>query len=135
MSWQYRETRLWIDKFWVALEIERGLVKLVIDLVHGFEGVVFEDFLANLVPEIFLRVELRRVLEFGAGFGRRRRSIWPDLYQQIYRVGCAEAGDAVRADGGPADPEISLHRSFGLPLRPLLPRSEADLAISTVAYA
>jgi hypothetical protein len=44
-----------------VLEIERGLLELVIDFVHGFESVVLENFLANLVPEIFLRVELRRV--------------------------------------------------------------------------
>src|SRR5262249_18399066 len=28
---------------------------------HGFESVVLEDFLANLVPQIFLRVEFRGV--------------------------------------------------------------------------
>ena len=29
--------------------------------VDGFEGIVFEDFLADFVPQIFLRVELWRV--------------------------------------------------------------------------
>jgi len=41
---QYRETGYGFDKFWVALEIERGLLELVIDLVHGFEGVVLKIF-------------------------------------------------------------------------------------------
>ena len=30
-------------------------------MVHGFEGVVFEDFLPNFIPEIFLRVQLRGI--------------------------------------------------------------------------
>ena len=33
----------------------------MVDVVHGFEGVVFEDFLPNFVPEIFLRVQLRGI--------------------------------------------------------------------------
>ena len=45
----------------MVFEIEDGLLKLGPDGVDGFEGVVLEDLLADFVPYIFLRVELRRV--------------------------------------------------------------------------
>jgi hypothetical protein len=31
------------------------------DLVHGFGGVVFEDFLPDLIPNVLLRIELGRM--------------------------------------------------------------------------
>src|SRR5499427_5194208 len=34
------------------------IFELCVDVLHGFESVVLEDFLPNLVPQIFLRVEL-----------------------------------------------------------------------------
>ena len=40
---------------------EDGLLELGPNGVDGFEGVVLEDLLADFVPDIFLRVELRRV--------------------------------------------------------------------------
>jgi hypothetical protein len=35
--------------------------QVLIDFVHGLEGVVLEDFLRNFVPQIFQGVELRRI--------------------------------------------------------------------------
>ena len=50
-----------MDDLRVAFEIECGLLEFVIDFVHRFECVVLEDFLADLLPKIFLLVELGRV--------------------------------------------------------------------------
>src|SRR5260370_21956540 len=45
----------------IAFDIEDGLFELGVHGVDGFEGVVLEDFLADFIPEIFLRVELCRL--------------------------------------------------------------------------
>ena len=47
--------------FGIAFDIEDRLLELGADGVDGFEGVVLEDFLADFIPEIFLRVELWRI--------------------------------------------------------------------------
>jgi len=49
------------DDVWIVFEIEDGLLELGPDGVDGLEGVVLEDLLADFVPDIFLRVEFRRV--------------------------------------------------------------------------
>ena len=36
-------------------------MSLVADGVHRFERIVLEDFFADFIPEIFLRIELRRI--------------------------------------------------------------------------
>jgi len=36
-------------------------LELCVDIVDGFESVVLEEFLPNLVPQIFLPVEFRGV--------------------------------------------------------------------------
>jgi hypothetical protein len=52
MIWPCWESEIMdLTSSWVAPEI--GLLELVIDLVHGFEGVALENFLENLVREIF----------------------------------------------------------------------------------
>ena len=43
------------------LDVQCGFIKLGVDVVHGFEGIIFEYFFPNFVPQIFLRVQLRRV--------------------------------------------------------------------------
>src|SRR5262249_7295579 len=45
----------------VSLEIEDGLLELGAHGVHGFECIVLEDFFADFIPEIFFRIELRRI--------------------------------------------------------------------------
>src|SRR6478672_10215258 len=41
--------------------LEDGLLKLGADSVHGFERIVLEDFFADFIPEIFLRIEFGRI--------------------------------------------------------------------------
>ena len=50
-----------MDGFWIAFDIQDGLLELDAYGVDGFESVVPEDFLADFIPESFLRVELRRI--------------------------------------------------------------------------
>src|SRR5260370_38264191 len=45
----------------IAFDIEDGLFELGAHGVDGFEGVVLEDFLADFIPEIFLRVQFWRL--------------------------------------------------------------------------
>jgi hypothetical protein len=45
----------------VALDVEDGLFEFGAHGVDGFERIVFEDFLTDFVPEIFLRIEFRRI--------------------------------------------------------------------------
>ena len=45
----------------IALEVENGLLELGAHGAHGFECVVLEDFFADFIPEIFFRIELRRI--------------------------------------------------------------------------
>jgi hypothetical protein len=44
------------DERWVAFNVECSFIEFSVDVVHGFEGIVLEYFLANLIPEVFLRV-------------------------------------------------------------------------------
>ena len=50
-----------LTSFWIALDVENGLPKFCAHGVHGFKGEVLEDLLANFVPEVLLRVQLRRI--------------------------------------------------------------------------
>ncbi len=54
------------------------------DGLHGFEGMVFEDFLADFVPDIFLGIQLRRVR-------RQKKKLDIARHDQIAipMVGCA----------------------------------------------
>ena len=52
------EGRDGFDGFGIAFDIEDSLFELGAHGVDGFEGVVFEEFLADFIPEIFLRVKL-----------------------------------------------------------------------------
>jgi hypothetical protein len=45
----------------VALDVEDSLLEFGVHGVDGFERIVLEDFLADFVPEIFLRIEFRRI--------------------------------------------------------------------------
>jgi hypothetical protein len=45
----------------VALDVEDGLLEFDAHGVDGFERIVLEDFLADFVPKIFLRIEFRRI--------------------------------------------------------------------------
>jgi hypothetical protein len=56
------------NQVWVAFDVEDCIIELLMHVVHGFEGVVLEDFLANFIPQIFLWI----------GFGRigGRNSSW-----------------------------------------------------------
>ena len=45
----------------IALDIEHSLLELGADRVHGFERIVLEDFFADFIPEISLRIEFRRI--------------------------------------------------------------------------
>jgi hypothetical protein len=45
----------------VALDVEDGLLEFGVHGVDRFERIVLEDFLADLVPEILLRIEFRRI--------------------------------------------------------------------------
>src|SRR5260370_22260553 len=49
------------DEFGITLDVENGLLELGAHGVHGFECIVLEDFFADFIPEIFLRIEFRRV--------------------------------------------------------------------------
>jgi hypothetical protein len=49
------------DQFEIALDIVDCLPELSAHGIHGFERVVLEDFFANFISEIFLRIELRRI--------------------------------------------------------------------------
>ena len=49
--------RRWIARIWRA----DGLLEFDAHGVDGFERIVLEDFLADFVPEILLRIEVRRV--------------------------------------------------------------------------
>jgi hypothetical protein len=42
-----------LDEFGIALNVEDGLLEFGAYAVDRFEGVVLEDFLADLIPEIF----------------------------------------------------------------------------------
>ena len=48
-----------MDEFGIALDVDDGLPEFGAPGVDGFERVVFEDFLADSIPEIFLRIEFR----------------------------------------------------------------------------
>ena len=50
-----------MNEFGIPLDIEDGLFEFGAHSVDGFERVVLEDFLADFIPEIFLRIELRRI--------------------------------------------------------------------------
>ena len=43
------------------MDVECSFIEFSVDVVHGFEGIVLEYFLTNFIPEVFLRVQLRRV--------------------------------------------------------------------------
>src|SRR5260370_10419723 len=43
------------------LDVEDCLPELGAHLVHGLKRVVLEDFFADFIPEIFLRIEFRRI--------------------------------------------------------------------------
>src|SRR5258708_5287347 len=45
----------------VALDVEDCRVELAVYGINGFESVVFEDFLADFIPEILLWIEFWRV--------------------------------------------------------------------------
>src|SRR3974390_2186596 len=49
------------DKRSIALDVEDRLPELRLHRVHGFQRVVLEDFFADFIPEIFLRIEFRRI--------------------------------------------------------------------------
>src|SRR5262249_36055351 len=49
------------DQVGIALDVEDCLPKLDVHLVHGLKRVVLEDFFADFIPEIFLRIEFRRI--------------------------------------------------------------------------
>ena len=63
-----------MDGFWIAFDIEDGLLELAAHGIDGFESVVPEDFLADFIPESFLRVELRRIEPALAKAGGGRNS-------------------------------------------------------------
>src|SRR5208282_1976487 len=50
-----------LDEFGIALDVEDGLLEFGAHGVDGFERVVFEYFLADFIPEIFLRIEFRGI--------------------------------------------------------------------------
>ena len=60
------------DEFWVAFNVEHCLLELGTNGLDGFEGVVFEDLFSSFIPEIFVRVEFRRI---GRQKRRNRREI------------------------------------------------------------
>ena len=45
----------------IALDVEDCLLEFSVHRGDGFERIVFEDLLTNFVPNIFLRIELRRI--------------------------------------------------------------------------
>jgi hypothetical protein len=45
----------------IAFDVECGLLNFWIQIVHGFESIVLEDFLQNFVPQIFVGGELGRI--------------------------------------------------------------------------
>jgi hypothetical protein len=45
----------------IAFDVEDRLLEFGAHGVDGFESIVLEDFLTDFIPQIFLRVELRRV--------------------------------------------------------------------------
>jgi hypothetical protein len=47
-------------QLWVVFDIEDCLLKLAVHCLDGLEGVVLEDFLADFIPQTFLRVAGRR---------------------------------------------------------------------------
>ena len=64
-----------------------------VDLVHGFERVVFEDFFANLIPDVFLRVQLRGIRwEQTAGLGPWNILFGHSVekYLEAFGVGCRQ---------------------------------------------
>ena len=71
--------------FGLRFEIECGLLEFVIDFVHRFECVVLEDFLADLLPKIFLRVGLGRV---------GRQKLQPD-FARDHEIAGAVVGRAI----------------------------------------
>jgi hypothetical protein len=42
----------------IAFDVKRRLHELVTNLVGRFEGVILEDFLSDLTPDVFLRIQL-----------------------------------------------------------------------------
>src|SRR4249919_4149132 len=49
------------DQLGIALHVEDGAPELGADGVHRFERIVFEDFFTDFIPQVFLRIELRRI--------------------------------------------------------------------------
>ena len=49
------------DDLRIAFDVKRCLHELVTNLVHRFEGIILEDFLTDLIPDVFLRIQLRRI--------------------------------------------------------------------------
>ena len=45
------------DHLWVAFNVKCRLFELIANLIHRLEGIVLKDFLADLVPDIFLRIQ------------------------------------------------------------------------------
>src|ERR1700751_4497117 len=60
-NWTFNvwERRYGFDQLWVAFDIEIALHEHFANLVYGFCGVVFEDLLPDLVPNVLLRIELK----------------------------------------------------------------------------
>ena len=50
-----------MERIGVALHVEDGAPELGADGVHRFERIVFEDFFTDFIPQVFLRIELRRI--------------------------------------------------------------------------
>jgi hypothetical protein len=47
-----------------GFDVKCRLIELIANLVHRLEGIVLEDFLADLVPDIFLISGLRRRVQW-----------------------------------------------------------------------
>jgi hypothetical protein len=45
----------------VVLDVEDCLLELAVHCIDGLEGVIFEDFLADFVPQVFLGIEFGRI--------------------------------------------------------------------------
>src|ERR1700752_3369324 len=80
------------------------------DLGHGFEDVVLENLLADFVPQIFLRIEFRRV-------GRQKQQ--GDVFRNN-QLATAVVGSAVE------------HQQYILPGEPSRQRIEEDLKAGRV---
>lgn len=73
------------DQVGIALDVEDCLPELGVHLVHGLKRVVLEDFFADFIPEIFLRIE----------FGRIRRKVQQRDVVGNRKVAAAVVGGAV----------------------------------------